>query len=118
MATNIKYPGPGVSLFLTVPAGTQSGDPVLVGTLPGVAVIDADSNDRATVKLPILFAAEVTAHAVDGSGPSAIAPGDALYFNGASTPPISKNAGGTRWGTALGALAADAEGLILAAPVV
>jgi predicted RecA/RadA family phage recombinase len=33
-----------------VPEGTKSGDPVIIGVLPGVAVIDRQANGKATVK--------------------------------------------------------------------
>lgn len=48
MATNQVYAN-AQHIPLPVPAGTKSGDPVLVGDLVGVAVIDIEADGQATV---------------------------------------------------------------------
>jgi len=50
MATNRKYKDP-LALRVEVAEGTESGDAVLIGDIPGVALTDADSDDIATVQL-------------------------------------------------------------------
>lgn len=51
MATNIIFEE-GDSITLPVPAGTLSGEPVLVGSLPGVALTSRDdTTGTATVRL-------------------------------------------------------------------
>lgn len=48
MATNRVY-AEGRSLYLPVSSGIESGDPVLVEELPGVALTDRDTDGNATV---------------------------------------------------------------------
>lgn len=49
MATNIKF-NDGDQLKVHVGSGVESGDPVVFGNQPGVALTDADDDDYATVK--------------------------------------------------------------------
>jgi predicted RecA/RadA family phage recombinase len=63
MAKNRKYED-GEQLTLPVIAGTVSGSPVIVGMLPGVALIDRDANGNATVQVGDgVFTVTVTATA-------------------------------------------------------
>jgi predicted RecA/RadA family phage recombinase len=48
MATNQVYAN-AQHIPLPVPSGTKSGDPVLVGALVGVAIIDREADGAATV---------------------------------------------------------------------
>lgn len=91
MADNIKYPGPGVSLNVAVPANTVSGDPVEIVDLHGVALTDRDSSGNATVKFPFMFVADVLVEAVNNSTGSAVAIGDKLYYDSAATIKINKD---------------------------
>ncbi|CAM3776963.1 DUF2190 family protein [Alkalicoccus chagannorensis] len=58
-------------LYLAVPEGTESGDPVVVGDLPAVAVTDADEDDKVSVDTTGAYKLAVT---------GAVEEGDALYF--------------------------------------
>lgn len=98
MAKNEVYER-GESLLLAVPEGTVSGDPVVAGSIPGVAMFDRDSAGKAMVKTTGVFTFSVKG--VDGSGNSAVAVGDILYYVSGDTPKISKKATGVRFGYAL-----------------
>jgi predicted RecA/RadA family phage recombinase len=86
MATNIKRPGPNVSLTLPVAALTASGDPVEVSDLHGIALTDIDADGNAVVRTAIAFTADLSVHAADNSGDLAVAVGDKLYYDAAETP--------------------------------
>lgn len=83
-----------------------SGDPVRMGQVPGVALIDADADRKATIQLDGVFEHLVAGVALDASAADANAVvygGDAIYFNEANTPPLSKRAsGGILFGYAVG----------------
>lgn len=89
----------GRRLSLTVGAGVKSGDPVVVGQIAGVALIDADSNNQATVDTQGVYSLPVKA--VDGAGDSAVAVGDAIYYVDTDTPKLSKKNSGVLFGYAL-----------------
>ena len=101
MATNelVAYP---LAENLTVPSGTVSGDPLLIGaSLVGVAETTRDANGKATVHYgPTVRTINVKG--IDGSGNSAVAIGDKLYITMADSPPVSKKATGVFFGKALG----------------
>jgi predicted RecA/RadA family phage recombinase len=83
-----------------------SGDPVVVGQQPGVALLDADSLGKTTIQIDGIYRLAVTAK--DSSGVSgadanvAVFGGDKIYFNKDVTPPLSKRASGIPWGVAVG----------------
>lgn len=60
MATNRRF-YPADHLELPVVAGTLSGDPVMVGDLPGVATTDRDAAGNASVALKGAYLVTVTA---------------------------------------------------------
>ena len=107
MATNRKLPDARY-IYLTVGSGVESGDKVLVGDIPGVALTDADSSDKATVDTGGGYELSVTASDTTGSN-SAISEGQALYWDdgsgsldaGTLTP---DNTNGTFFGYALEAV--------------
>lgn len=86
--------------------GALSGDPVRIGSLPGVAVEDADSSQRTVVQKDGIY--KLLVAGIDSSGTSgadanvAVNGGDPIYFDEAKTPPLSKRAGGTFFGYAFG----------------
>ena len=86
--------------------GALSGDPVVCGQMPGVALINADANGRATMQIDGIFSVAVTAKDASGvSGAdanSAVMGGDKIYFDKDKTPPLSKRASGIPWGIAVG----------------
>lgn len=83
-----------------------SGDPVVCGQKPGVALQDADASGRAIMQTDGIF--NLLVAGIDSSGTSAadanvaVNGGDIIYFDKAKTPPLSKRAGGIRFGYAVG----------------
>ena len=113
MATNEVY-YPGDTLPLPVPAGTKSGDPVVVGTIAGVALEDRDAEGNAPVRVKGVYKLAVTGH--DGTANAAIAVGDTVYYTAPSgeTPAIidANDTTGAEFGVALGAIATGAVATI------
>ena len=109
MATN--YVSEGKAIVLNVGTGKKSGDPVAVGEIVGVCLVDADANGDATVATEGIFNLSVVAN--DGTANAAIAVGDALYYDtSGTTPVINKNSAGVLFGYALEAVAAGATATI------
>ena len=112
MATNRKYTlGGAMKTTPTVKMTAEdartsniavSGDPVVIGQIPGVALIDADSGGKGVAALDGVF--EVLVAGIDSSGTSgadanvAVNGGDQVYFDKTKAPPLSKRAGGIKWG--------------------
>lgn len=109
MATN-QYKDNVDAVNLAVGSGTLSGDPINVGAaLVGIALTDRDSDGKSVV----MFGRSkkivtVSVKGVNGSGNSAVALGDALFFVSGDTPPISKKATGIPFGIALEAVSSGA----------
>jgi len=89
----------------TQPATPVSGDPVLVGQMPGVALtneetavpnLSGNAVGECTVAHDGTWALPVKG--VDGGGNSVVARGDILYYVAGDTPPLSKKATGVRYG--------------------
>lgn len=59
MATNQRFM-PGDRINVPVPEGTVSGDPVVIGSLPGVAVTSRDTDGNATVWFDGVWDLDVT----------------------------------------------------------
>lgn len=112
MATNEKFAcTKTASLVCSDPATPSSNDPVLCGQIPGVALIDEHASGtvlagQTTVALDGVF--ELSVKGVDGSGNSAVAVGDILYYVAADTPKLSKKATGVRFGYAREAVSSGA----------
>ena len=115
MATNRKYAQsnrvtPLVKALAQTASRTSnkplSGDPVRIGQIPGVALVSTDANGRVVVQLDGVF--QLLVAGIDSSGTSAadanvaVNGGDIIYFDEAKTPPLSKRAGGVRFGYAMG----------------
>lgn len=98
MATNITQElGDQLDVICTQPASPVSGAPVLIGQLPGVALIDERADGYTTVKFN-----GVAELAVDAEG-GAVSPGDLLYYDAADANKINNAASGNvRFGYALG----------------
>ena len=107
MAKNEVY-YPGNTIPLPVPEGTKSGDPVVVGTIAGIAMEDRDAAGNAPVRVKGVFKLSVTGR--DGTGNKAIDVGDKVYYtapSGGSPAIIDANATtGAEFGVALKAIAA------------
>lgn len=93
-----------------VASGVVSGDPTVIGQIPGVAQIDRDSNGNATIDTRGTHT--ISVKGIDGGGNSAVAVGDILYHTQADTPPVSKKATGVRFGYALAAVTSGATATI------
>lgn len=92
---------PGDQLQVTL-ASITSGDPVVVGQLPAVALTDTQADGTCTVKTDGVF--NLSVKGIDGGGNSAVAAGDIIYRVDADTPKLSKKNTGVRFGYALGAV--------------
>ncbi len=101
MADNIGYTEGNQIRFTK--ASVSSGDPVVIGQIPGVALIDTDANGYITLKRN--GSADLEVEAVDVSGTSAIVEGDILYYEAAGDPVINKKTTGVRFGYAMEAVA-------------
>ena len=83
-----------------------SGDPVRIGQIPGVALLDANSSGKTVIQIDGIF--NLLVAGVDDSGTSGadanvvVNGGDAIYFDETNTPPLSKRAGGVLFGYAFG----------------
>jgi predicted RecA/RadA family phage recombinase len=101
-------PGDDIQAIATDPAVPASGDPVLVGQLPGVASTARRADTNTSIALSGVYNLSckgVTTAAAN----SAIAPGDIIYYVPANTPKLSKavgDAGAVRYGYALDAVGA------------
>lgn len=111
MAKNIIFEdGSQLALAATDPTTPASGDPVLVGQLPGVALIAEGSDGLATIKTNGV--ATLSVKGIDGGGNSAVAAGDIIYYVAADTPKLSKKATGVRFGYALEAITSGSTATI------
>lgn len=96
----------GEVLTLAVSSGVVSGDPVVVGAINGVALIDRDSAGQATVQTSGVF--DLSVAAVNDAGNTTIAIGDRIYYVSGDTPKLSRKAtAGTLFGIALEANASS-----------
>lgn len=112
MAANTVYMWKtSLPLTCTAPTTPASGDPVLCGQIPGVALADEDSAGVTTVALDGVFNLSVKGE--NASGNSAVAAGDILYYEAGQTPPVNKDAtNGVRFGYALAAVSSGATATI------
>lgn len=111
MAKNEVYKnGDYLSLAATDPATPASGDPLLVGQLPGVAQTAEDAAGNTSTALKGVF--NLSVKAIDGGGNSAVAVGDLIYYVTGDTPKLSKKATGVRFGYALGAITSGSTATI------
>lgn len=94
-------------LVCSAPAVPQSGDPVICGQIPGVALTTEDSNGVTTVAVNGVFDLSVKGETTTDA---AVAVGDILYYDTAATPhKINKdNTNGVRFGYAMAVVASGA----------
>jgi hypothetical protein len=90
---------------LSFAGAVTTGQPVVAGQIAGVA-----AQDFSGVPGPVYTKGEFTlsVKGVDGSGNTAVAVGDALYYVAGDTPPISKKTSGVLFGYALSPVEAGA----------
>lgn len=115
MAGNIVFEdGNQLSLVCSDPATPASGDPVLIGQIPAVALTAERADGTTTVKRNGTATLSVKGVTTGASG-SAVAVGDILYYVPANTPKLSKasgDSGAIRFGYALGAVNSGATASI------
>lgn len=115
MATNrVFHDGRQLSLVCSDPATPASGDPVIVGSIPGVALTKEGEGGNASTATTVDTAGvyELSVKGIDGSGNSAVAVGDILYYVTGDTPKLSKKNTGVRFGYALGTVGSSATATI------
>lgn len=116
MATNIVFqPGYKQSVVCSSPASPVSGDPVRYGNMTGLALTDEGEGGNISTETTVEFGpyvADLSVKGVDGSGNSAVAVGDALWYVDADTPHLSKKSAGYFYGIALEAVDAGATATI------
>jgi predicted RecA/RadA family phage recombinase len=112
MAKNQVYnDGNQFSAVCSQPAVPVSGDPVLVGKLPGVALTTEDAvTGETTVKTNGVYNLAVLGH--DGTAAAAIAVGDIVYYDTAATPKVNVKTTAVRFGYALAAVSSGATATI------
>lgn len=116
MATNIvKEPGWTLSVVCSDPAAPVTGDPVRFGELTGVALTDEGEGGNASTETTVYFGpcvVDVSVKGIDGSGNSAVAVGDTIYYVDGDTPKLSKKASGYFFGFALETVGSGETGTI------
>jgi predicted RecA/RadA family phage recombinase len=113
MATNRRF-AEGAPLSVIVPSPTKSNDPIILGSLGGVALTDYNAvTGKATVAFEGVW--DLSVKAVNSSGNSAVAAGDEIYYVSGDTPPLSKKTagGGVFFGHALEAVTGGATDTIM-----
>lgn len=101
MATNYVQPG---DHLVVAKAGMSSGDPTVVGNIPGVCLTDTDADGNVVIATKGVY--ELSVHGADGSGNSAVAIGDIVYYD---TDEVNvDDANGVRFGYGLGAVSSGA----------
>jgi len=99
MATNEVFEiGTHLSVACTDPATPASGDPVLLGQIPGVALIAEDAAGNTTIATQGVY--NLSVKGTSGSN-AAIAAGDIVYYVTGNTPKLSVTTSGVRFGYAL-----------------
>lgn len=100
MATNQVFDdADSIAVACTDPATPNSGDPVLLGQLGGVALLTEDAAGLTTVKFRGAF--KLSVKGVNAGGNTAIAAGDTIFYVTADTPKLSAKVAGVKFGTAL-----------------
>ncbi len=84
----------------------QSGDPLAVGQIPGVALTDEDSAGLATVQTDGVFRLNV--HGFNSSTSAAVSAGDIVYWDDTAGELNLDSVAGIRFGYALEAVVAGA----------
>lgn len=121
MAKNrVRKDGYHLSVVASDPATPASGDPVRFGLLTGVALTAEATGSNtwtgnATGNTSVDFGPSVwslSVKAVNDSGNSAVAAGDAIFYVDADTPKLSKKASGYFFGFALAAVTSGSTATI------
>ena len=110
MADNLKFGN--VPITVAVDSGVESGDPVVVGRMPGVALIDRNTAGNASVDFRDRVW-DLNVEAVDDAGDVAVAVGDDIYYTAADTIQLNKKASGVYFGTALEVVSSGSDDTIM-----
>lgn len=104
--------GVALSLVCTQPATPKSGDPVLVGQIPGVATTDERADGTTSVDCEGVF--DLAVEGKDAANANtAVAAGDIVYYDTANTVKLNKDGtNGVRFGYALEAITSGATATI------
>lgn len=113
MAKNkIFAEGDQLSLVCSQPATPKSGDPVLVGQVPGVALTDERADGTTSVDTKGVFDLPVEGKDAANAN-TTVSVGDIVYYDSVNTIKLNRdNTNGVRFGYALAALASGASGTI------
>ncbi len=112
MAKNIRFrPGDAISVVATDPAIPASGDPIMVGQIPGVALKNELADGTCSAILECVADLSVKG-VITGPANQAIAAGDLLYYTAGHTPKLDKDVGGIRYGYALDAVTSGSTATI------
>lgn len=93
-----KYMRPGLDLSLPVPAATESGDPVTVGALNGVASTNIGEGGNLSTHASVDLTPSLYNYEVDGA---ITGPGTPVYLtarSGSTAPILSVTGTGDPWG--------------------
>lgn len=116
MATNLHMnEGRYLSGAATQPATPVSGDPVLLGQIPGVALTDEGDGQNAAGEITIDTGGvyNLPVEGVNNGGDSAVDIGDIIYYEAGQTPPLNKDSvSGVRYGYAFGVVEAGGTATI------
>lgn len=100
-----------LSAVCSAPATPASGDPVMIGQIPGVALTAERTDGTTTVATDGVWSLSVKGE--NNAGNVAVAVGDILYYEAGQTPPVNKdNVAGIRFGYALAAVGSGATATI------
>ncbi len=103
MASNRVYEdGDRLGLVCTDPAVPVAGDPVICGTIAGVAVNDEAADGETVVDMKGVY--RLSVKGINAGGNVAVAVGDQIFYTSADTPKLSKKATGVLFGVALEAI--------------
>ena len=95
----------GIGVICSNPTTPASGDPVRFGEMTGVALGAENSDGETVVDFTPGNVYDLSVKGVDGSGNSAVAVGDKIYYVDADTPKLSKKTAGRFFGFAMEAIA-------------
>jgi predicted RecA/RadA family phage recombinase len=92
--------GTHFSAVCSAPTTPASGDPVLIGQIPAIALANEEADGATAVTTVGVYSIPVKGE--NAGGNSAVAVGDILYYEAGQTPPVNKDAtNGVRFGYAM-----------------
>lgn len=104
MAKNRVFASRSAPLDLPVPEGTKSGDAVMLGNIPGVALTDRRADGKAACDLGGVY--KLAVEGKNKGGNKKIEPGDIVFMKGGKLG--VNNEEGVRYGYALAVVEAGA----------